>query len=61
MIRVTKSRRMRWAGHVALTGRRGMHMILVRKPEGKIPLRRYRHRRIILRRIIDRVGWYGLD
>jgi hypothetical protein len=25
VIRVTKSRRMRWAGHVARIGRRGMH------------------------------------
>jgi hypothetical protein len=26
IIRVIKSRRMRWAGHVARTGRRGMHV-----------------------------------
>jgi len=33
---VVKSRRMRWAGHVARMGEeRGVHRILVRKPEGK--------------------------
>jgi hypothetical protein len=30
-------RRMRWTGYVARMGRRGMHIILVRKPEGKRP------------------------
>ena len=34
-----KSRRMRWAGHVARMGEgRGMHRVLVGKPEGKRPL-----------------------
>jgi hypothetical protein len=33
---VVKSRRMRWAGHVACMGEeRGVHRVLVRKPEGK--------------------------
>ena len=33
---VVKSRRMRWAGHVALMGQgRGAHRVLVGKPEGK--------------------------
>ena len=37
-IRVIKSRRMRWASHVARTGkRRGVYRILVGKPEGKRP------------------------
>ena len=36
IIRVIKSRRMRWAGHVARTGeRRGLYRVLVGKPEGK--------------------------
>jgi hypothetical protein len=44
-IKMIKSRRMRWAGHVARMGEKGAaHMILVGKPEGKIPLRRPRHR-----------------
>jgi hypothetical protein len=35
-IRMTKSRRMRWAGNVARMGkRRGTHRVLVQKPEGK--------------------------
>jgi hypothetical protein len=42
---VIKSRRMRWAGHVAHTGdMRDTHRILVGKPEGKRPLGRPRHR-----------------
>jgi hypothetical protein len=41
---VIKSRRMRWAGHVACRGRRGVYRVLVRKPEGKRPLGRTRRR-----------------
>ena len=42
---VIKSRRMRWAGHVARVGeRRGVYMILVGTPEGKRPLGIYRDR-----------------
>jgi hypothetical protein len=45
IIRVTKSRRMRWAGHVAHVGKmRNAYKILVGKPEGKRPLGRPRHR-----------------
>ena len=44
-MRVVKSRRMRWAGHVARMGeRRGIYRILVGKPQGKRPLRRSRRR-----------------
>jgi len=40
-----KSRRMRWAGHVARVGkRRGVYRVLVGKPEGKRPLGRPRRR-----------------
>jgi hypothetical protein len=36
ILRVIKSRRMRWAGHVASMGEgRGVHRVLVGKPEGK--------------------------
>ena len=39
IVRVVKSRRMRWAGHVARMGEgRGVHRVLVGKPEGKRPL-----------------------
>jgi hypothetical protein len=39
IVRVVKSRRMRWVGHVARIGeKRGVHRVLVGKPEGKRPL-----------------------
>jgi len=42
---VTKSRRMRWVGHVVHMGEgRGMYGVLVGKPEGKRPMGRPRHR-----------------
>jgi len=45
IVRVVKSRRMRWAGHVARMGQgRGVYRILVEKPEGKRPLERPRRR-----------------
>jgi hypothetical protein len=45
IIRVFKSRRMRWAGHAARWGeRRNAYRILVGKPEGKRPLGRPRRR-----------------
>jgi hypothetical protein len=40
IIRIIKSRRMRWSGHVARMGeKRNAYRLLVRKPEGKGPLR----------------------
>jgi hypothetical protein len=43
--RVIKSRRMKWAGHVARKGEgRGVYRVFVGKPEGKRPLGRPRHR-----------------
>jgi hypothetical protein len=45
IVRVMKSRRMRWAAHVARMGEeRGVHMVLVGRPEGKRPLGRPRRR-----------------
>jgi len=45
IVRVVKSRRMRWAEHVARMGEgRGVHRVLVGKPEGKRPLGRPRRR-----------------
>ena len=42
-MRVVKSRRIRWAGHVARMGEdSGVHRVLVGKPEGKRPLGRSR-------------------
>jgi hypothetical protein len=41
VIRMMKSRSMRWTGYVARMGeKRNPHRILVEKPEGKRPLRR---------------------
>jgi len=56
---------MRWAGHVVYTGEeRGVYRVLVRKPEGKRPVGRPRHRwvdniRMDLRRW-DVGIWIGL-
>jgi hypothetical protein len=45
IVRVIKSRRMRWAGYVARRGeRRGVYRVLVWKPEGKRQLGRPRRR-----------------
>jgi len=45
IVRVIKSRRMRWAGHVARMGEgRGVYRVLVGKHEGKRPLGRPRRR-----------------
>jgi hypothetical protein len=45
IVRVVKSRRMRWAGHVARMGEgRGAYRILVGRPEGRRPLGRPRCR-----------------
>jgi hypothetical protein len=45
IMRVVKLRRVRWAGHVARMGEdRGVHRVLVGKPEGKRPLGRPRRR-----------------
>ena len=44
-MQVVKSRRMRWASHVARMGEgRGVHRVLVGKPEGRRPLGRPRRR-----------------
>jgi hypothetical protein len=45
IVRVVKSRRMRWTGHVVRMGEeRGVHRVLVGRPEGKRPLGRPRLR-----------------
>ena len=45
IMRVIKSRRMRWAGHVACMERRSVYRVLVERPERKKPLGRPRLRR----------------
>jgi hypothetical protein len=43
IVKVIKSRRMRWAGHVArMEKRRSVYRVLVRRPESKRPLGRPR-------------------
>jgi hypothetical protein len=45
LLGVIKSRRMRWAGHIARMGEgRGVYRVLVGRPEGKSPLGRPRLR-----------------
>ena len=45
IVRVIKSRRMKWVGHIARIGeRRRLYRVLVGRPEGKRPLRRPRRR-----------------
>jgi len=68
IVRVIKSRKMRWAGHVARMGEeRGMYRVLVGKPEGKRPLGRPRRRWVDnIRMDLQEVGcgymdWTGLD
>jgi hypothetical protein len=61
IIRIMKSRRMRWAGHVARMGRSGMHIGYWGKPEGKSPLGRPRCRWVDNIRMDLSMGWYGLD
>jgi hypothetical protein len=63
IIRIIKSRRMRWAGHVARMGRRGTRIrLLVRKPEGKRPLGRPRRRWMDnIRMDLGEVGWGDVE
>jgi hypothetical protein len=50
IVRVMKSRRMRWARHVARMGEgRGLYRVLVGTPEGKRPLRRWEEKVMNLR------------
>jgi hypothetical protein len=59
IIRIIKSRRMRWAGHEARMGRRGT---LMGKPEGKRPLGRPRRRWVDnIRMDLGEVGWGDVD
>ena len=67
IVRVIKSRRMRWDGYVAHMGEeRGAYRVLVGKPEGKRPLGRPRRRWVAnIRMDLQAVGcgyvdWIGL-
>jgi hypothetical protein len=60
-----KSRRMRWAGHVARMGEgRNVYTVLVGKPEGKRPLGRPRRRwEDGIKMDLREIGWWvgGVD
>jgi hypothetical protein len=59
IVNVIKSRRMRWAGHVArMEEGRGIYRVLVGRPEGKRPLGRPRRR---WEDNINRDQWGELD
>jgi hypothetical protein len=67
IVRVIKSRKLRWDGHVALMGMgRGVYRVLVRRPKSKRPQGRFRCRwedniKMDLREIgIDGANWIQL-
>jgi len=63
IVRVIKSRRMRWAGHVArMVDRRVIYRVLVGKTEGKKPLGRSRRRwDFNIKMDLQEVGCGGTD
>jgi hypothetical protein len=63
IIRQIKSRRMRWAGHVALMGEeRNVYRVLMGKPEGKRPLGKSRRRwEDGIRMDLRETGWRSVD
>ena len=62
-MRVIKSRRMGWAGHVARMGEeRGAYKVLVEKPDGKRPVGRPRCRWVDnIRMELQEVGYGSVD
>jgi len=63
IVRVIKSRRMRWVGHVAGIGEiKGSYRVHVRKPEGKRPHGRPRLRREgNIKMVLQKVGCGSMD
>jgi hypothetical protein len=63
IIRIIKSRRMRWTGHVARMGeKRNVYRILVGKPEGKRQLGRPRRRWVDnIKMDLREIGWDGVE
>jgi hypothetical protein len=63
IIRIIKSRKMRWVRHVARMGeKRNSYRLLVEKPDGKRPLGRPRRRWVdnIKMELLE-IGWGGVD
>jgi hypothetical protein len=59
IVRVIKSRRMRWAGYVARTGKgRGVYRVLMGKPEGKRPRRGWEDN---IKMDLQEAGCEGMD
>jgi hypothetical protein len=63
IIKIIKSGRMKWAGHIARMGeKRNAYRLLVGKPEGKRPLGRLRRRWVYsIRMDLGEVGWGDVD
>jgi hypothetical protein len=63
IIRIIKSRKMRWVGHLAQMGeKRIVYRLLVGKPGGKRSLGRTRYRLVAnLKMDLGEIGWSGVD
>jgi hypothetical protein len=63
IVRVIKSGRMKWAGHVARMGeKRGAYWVLVGKPEGKRPIGKHRRSgEYNIKMDFQEVGCEGMD
>jgi hypothetical protein len=61
-IRIMKSRRMRWTGHVARAEKNNAYRLLVGKPEGKRSLGRPRRRRVDnIKMDLGEIEWSGVS
>jgi hypothetical protein len=63
IIRMIRSRRMKWEGHVGRMGeKRNACRLLVGKPEGRRPLGTPRRRWMdSVKMDLREIGWYGMD
>jgi len=62
IVRMIKSRRMRWVGHVARMGEeRGVYRVLMGKPDGNRKLGRPRRRWVDIRMDLQEVGCGYVD
>jgi hypothetical protein len=62
IIRMINLRRMRWAGHVARMGRRGMHVGFWWETRRKETTRKARRRwKVNIKMDLREIGWGGMD
>jgi hypothetical protein len=63
MIRMIKSRRMRWAGRLDRMGEKNTYRLLVGKPEGRRPLKKLIWKCVdnIRMDLAERMRWCALD